>query len=396
VNVYLIPLSTAAVVFPLIAALLTVPYVLYCYRKYGSISVLRSFILFSFVFYLQCAYYLTILPLPDPALVAERTDAYYQLYPFFFIYDIIANSPFDLASPRGWLSLLTSSYIYVPLFNILLTLPFGIYLAYYFRLRLRTVILLTFALSLFFEVTQLSGLFGVYSRPYRLADVDDLILNTLGGAVGYFVYTRFLRFLPSREWIDKKSIERAASVGYLRRFVAFFVDCALVGLLSLLATALFSTDEPLVSTAVFFFYFLLFALPTGGWTPGKALVRIRLAADVRDAGGADGANAGGRFPLRLRICARYLMRNTVLVFYQMFTMLMQMGADDTGNSALADSSLASALINIAPWLGVFSLLVALITVIFFADFLLSFRAKRGKRLWYERLSKTHNISTLKT
>lgn len=47
--------------------------------------------------------------------------------------------------------------------------------------------MLTLGLSLVFELTQLSGLFGLYPRPYRLADVDDLMTNTLGGMVGYWL-----------------------------------------------------------------------------------------------------------------------------------------------------------------------------------------------------------------
>jgi glycopeptide antibiotics resistance protein len=370
VNTYLIPLSTAAMVFPLVAAILTIPYVLYSYRRYGSISILRSLILFSFLFYLQCAYYLAILPLPDPALVAEQTGPYYQLIPFYFVYDAFANSPFDLASPRGWLSLLTSSYVYVPAFNLLLTLPFGLYLAYYFKARLRTVLILTFALSLFFELTQLSGLFGVYPRPYRLADVDDLILNTLGGLAGYFIYTRFLHFLPSREWIDQKSVARSASVGYLRRFAAFFVDSVLVGLVSWLIMTALKTSEPLIGVAVLLLYYPLFALPTRGWTPGKALVRIRLKAD-----------ATAHLPLWLLLLIRYLARNLVLLLYQFFTLLMR--SNDTG-----------VVTSDARWLGILSLVVVVFSALFLLDFLLSFRAKRKKRLWYELLSKTHNTSTL--
>ena len=33
----------------------------------------------------------------------------------------------------------------------------------------------------------MSGLYGIYPRPYRLFDVDDLLMNTLGAVVGYGV-----------------------------------------------------------------------------------------------------------------------------------------------------------------------------------------------------------------
>lgn len=43
----------------------------------------------------------------------------------------------------------------------------------------------SFLLSLFYETSQLTALFGIYPGPYLLADVEDLICNTLGGAAGW-------------------------------------------------------------------------------------------------------------------------------------------------------------------------------------------------------------------
>lgn len=42
-----------------------------------------------------------------------------------------------------------------------------------------------------FELTQLSGLYFIYPRSYRLADVNDLINNTVGGIVGYWLTPLF-------------------------------------------------------------------------------------------------------------------------------------------------------------------------------------------------------------
>ena len=44
-----------------------------------------------------------------------------------------------------------------------------------------------FGLSLTVELTQLTGLWGLYPCPYRQFDVDDLILNTTGVALGFAV-----------------------------------------------------------------------------------------------------------------------------------------------------------------------------------------------------------------
>lgn len=90
-----------------------------------------------------------------------------------------------------------------PLFNIVLTIPFGVYLRYFFKIDFKKTILFSFALSLFFELTQLSGLYGIYPRPYRLFDVDDFLLNTTGGLIG-FAFEPLLTFvLPTRASLDQ-------------------------------------------------------------------------------------------------------------------------------------------------------------------------------------------------
>ena len=55
---YLIPIKTAFLIFPIIAAFFTLPYMIQQYHKYGSISFLRTVILYSFILYLLCMYFL--------------------------------------------------------------------------------------------------------------------------------------------------------------------------------------------------------------------------------------------------------------------------------------------------------------------------------------------------
>ena len=49
-DAYFLPIGTAAWQFPIIAALLTLPYCVYSYRKYGAVSAYRSVLLFSMLF----------------------------------------------------------------------------------------------------------------------------------------------------------------------------------------------------------------------------------------------------------------------------------------------------------------------------------------------------------
>lgn len=80
-----------------------------------------------------------------------------------------------------------------------MTIPFGMYLRYYYKCSLKKTFLFTLLLSLFFEFTQLTGLYGIYPRPYRLCDIDDLITNTLGGVLGYLIMGIVDDFLPTRD-----------------------------------------------------------------------------------------------------------------------------------------------------------------------------------------------------
>ena len=63
-SVYLIPIQTALLLFPFLAAVITLPYSIVQYRKYGSVLPIRVLLVYSFIFYLLCAYFLVILPLP--------------------------------------------------------------------------------------------------------------------------------------------------------------------------------------------------------------------------------------------------------------------------------------------------------------------------------------------
>lgn len=75
--------------------------------------------------------------------------------------------------------------------NLVLCVVIGALLVRY-RLGLCPATLFGFGLSLTIELTQLTGYWGYYSCPIRKFDVDDLILNTLGVALGYWAARRWI------------------------------------------------------------------------------------------------------------------------------------------------------------------------------------------------------------
>ena len=90
--VYLEPIKTALIIFPIIAFLITLPYLIIEYHKYGSVPLLRSVIVYTFVLYLLAAFFLVILPLPSREKVLAMPTKAPQLVPFTFIKDIIATT----------------------------------------------------------------------------------------------------------------------------------------------------------------------------------------------------------------------------------------------------------------------------------------------------------------
>lgn len=229
---YIIPIQTAILFFPLLAFFFTLPFLIYQYRKYGDIPAFRSVIVYSFIFYLICAFFLTLLPLPSKESVAAMTSSPLQLVPFQFIHDFVANTTLVLSNPSTYLLAIKQGVFLQPAFNLLLLFPFGIYLRYYFEKSWKQTLLFFFLVSLFFELTQLSGIYGIYPRAYRLFDVDDLLLNTLGGMLGYLLTPVFVWFLPKRKEIDQKAMLSGQLVSPFRRGVATLVDWAILSFFS--------------------------------------------------------------------------------------------------------------------------------------------------------------------
>lgn len=264
---YLISIKTSLIVFPIIAFLFTIPFILHQYHKYGSINKLRVLIVYSFILYMITIYFLVILPLPNKEDVINNTHMY-RLEPFAFIKDFINETSLIITNPNTYIKSLTESCFYVPTFNILMTIPFGIYLRYYYKFSFTRTLITAFFLSLFFELTQLTGLYFIYPKPYRLFDIDDLFLNTLGAILGYYIMGLLNKLLPSRELIDQKSYEAGQKVSGLRRITLYILDLFIFVLLSLFI----SPPNTFTKIILFITYYVLIPhLQNGQTIAGKFL-----------------------------------------------------------------------------------------------------------------------------
>ncbi len=279
---YLGVIKVSIFVFPFVCILLSLPFLLFHYRKYGSVSFLRCLLVFSFFFYLLCAYFMVILPLPSRTSVASYTRPYYNLKPFFVLPEIILSGDFNITNPDSYIFIFNQKY-FEPLFNILLTIPFGVYLKYYFNCGLLKTVFLSFILSLFFELTQLSGLYFIYPRPYRLCDVNDLINNTFGGFVGFVITPLFSFFLPTREKIDSFDYKRGSVVSVFRQGVSLIIDYFFIFLFVFTLYYIFSFNHvKFIYLILNFLVFVIVPVISSGYTFGKWFLKFKNVSSAID------------------------------------------------------------------------------------------------------------------
>jgi len=272
---YVVSIRSATALFPIVAVLLLLPIGLIHYRRFGYVSPRRALAFYAFVFYLLCAFFLTLLPLPELTAdfcLRHARAAHPQLIPFASVREIFVNAE-GVGLPARLIQRGPALQVF---FNFLLLLPLGFFLRYLYGASARTVVAVAFATSILFEVTQLSAVFGLYPCPYRLFDIDDLWLNTSGALVGFLLAGR-LPFLPRLERLEPDGVE----FSLYPRAVAIGFDLAAVYLTTLLVSELFAfghggTEARLVRDLILVVWFLVIPFVTGGYTAGKKFVHLRI------------------------------------------------------------------------------------------------------------------------
>ncbi|MEM8603342.1 MAG: VanZ family protein [Cyanobacteria bacterium P01_H01_bin.121] len=366
-QVYRVPIEVASLLFPLLAILLLVPICVAHYRRYGYLNPKGALAFYSFLFYSLCAYCLVIFPLPSiGSNFCQLHDFRHQLQliPFHFIDDLIRTNKLAIAHVN-LISILVSPAALVTFFNVLLLLPLGFYLRYYFQAGRNTTILIAFFTSLSFEVTQLTGIYGLYPCQYRLFDVDDLMCNTAGALLGYSIQP-FFAFLPS---LNPARQSRTTIVSPFRRFVAFAIDWFLINTLTRCLFLLFwqqslSTYPAWLDLSGYFIWFVLAPFIWQGQTVGKALVMIRLTGHTHK-------------PVRLlQLCWRY----GILIYLPVATELILKSVADASDQQLGrDTAIAFTFIWLLPLLELLCLYASML-----------FRGDR--RAWHDLLAQTNSIA----
>lgn len=310
--------------------------------------------LYLFLLYLMNAFFLVILPLPPTRHNAALTSGALQPIPLNFVNDILKETSVVASQPSTYLHLLKERAFLQVVFNILLTVPFGMMLRYYFRTGWARAIAFSFLLSLFFEVTQITAIYGLFDHPYRVFDVDDLIMNTLGGICGYLAAEWLARFLPRIEKLDDNVDLSTKRVTYTRRAIAFIIDSIICPILVSICYFLHIPASYLVASGI---YFMLIPWLTDGVTPGKWMVRIRLT----------------KMGERISIAA--LFKRYALLYWVFFGLIMLLGSSLDNLPNISRAFLGVVVFFLSAW--------------FFVHVVI--RMFRKDTLFYEKLSKTHHV-----
>lgn len=101
--------------------------------------------------------------------------------------------------------------------NIILFVPLGIMLPLLWKKyhSLKSTVVFSFLLSLSIELLQI--------LTYRATDINDLIANTLGAILGYFIYSIVSRIIPTLNKIARKKNDIAIIIASVL-FVNFFIQ----------------------------------------------------------------------------------------------------------------------------------------------------------------------------
>lgn len=207
-----------------IGVLVFVPEVAVRYRRAGRVGPSDLVALVVIPVYGLAIWTYTLLPLPDPDDIVCRDPL---TRPLHSIQDIRASGVDSLAD------LVTNADLAQVVLNLLLFVPLGVILRWRYRRGAVTALVVGGALSLLIEVTQLTGIWGVYDCAYRYFDVDDLITNTAGAVIGSLLSWFVLRERPEREVVDGPEMMTTG-----QRIVAVICDVLiilLIGTATLLA-----------------------------------------------------------------------------------------------------------------------------------------------------------------
>lgn len=306
---YRTAIANGIILLPLIVLLPLIPYY-FRHRKRGVANPLRLLTFCSLVLYMLISWYFVVLPLPSEEWLATIQPAKANWLPGSYFRELTEVTGFDIMERSTYFSAVGSSFALQYWFNILMLVPLGMFVRYLFRLDAKRTAIICFSTTLLFEITQLTGVFFLFSKSYRSFDVDDLLCNFAGGMFGYWLMGKLSSLVERIENKAAAAYRNGTYISLLRRLSAFFIDIAFVWGLDRLVRLIAGhdpLDRNMYTTANFvvklFVYTVVSTLLLKGATIGKWLLRFRVC------------RTGGRQAPFWRLILRYvILYNAVLLF----------------------------------------------------------------------------------
>ncbi len=163
-----------------LGTILLVIYVFYDLIKNRTNNLMQRIMLYTFIFYLLNIFDLTMGGIVIPPL-SEDAGIQIQPVPFYFIADWARLYKINGADWFFWNSVKLTFY------NFIMLAPFGIYTSLLLRIHdFKKAALLVFLTSLTIETCQLLFSYFGLILP-RGFNVDDMIVNTAGGMIGFLL-----------------------------------------------------------------------------------------------------------------------------------------------------------------------------------------------------------------
>jgi len=150
--------------------------IIYLLKYKKEIIMYKELLSLLFIIYVLCLFY--VVTFEDVSFGISNLTPFTEI----FRYDIGSNL-----------------FIKNVLGNIILFIPYGFFTSYYLKLEKSSSILgLSFLVSITIEFTQL--MIG------RVFDIDDIILNSIGGLLGFYIYHSLTKINSSLPPLLKKPI----------------------------------------------------------------------------------------------------------------------------------------------------------------------------------------------
>jgi len=282
-----------------IAVVCFVPYLVYQYRRYGQFSASRMVWMGVFLAYLTALVAYTLFPLPSRQWCTTSHSGLLVLDPTVYYRDVWQ---LHLAG-QSWTSVLASWTVMQMALNVVLFLPLGVILRHLWKVGLGRITLIGFGVSLFIELTQLTGNWFTAPCAYRVADINDVITNTAGAFLGAALVLRMPRLAADADVMESVR-QWAKPVTRGRRFTAMLFDVATIGLTWLSVEAVlavayvvfvnlpdgdrsaalaYGTITRHISEACCLAVVVIFSLIKDGASPGQRLVFLKPQPRLRPA-----------------------------------------------------------------------------------------------------------------